>query len=172
VEFQKQFLTLAQSTGIQYQKTITMKIFERIDADIKAAMLAREKEKLEALRAVKTALLLARSEKGVAEPLTDETELKVIRKLISQREEAAEIYKKEGREDLYQKEINEAKFISAYLPPMMSIEEIEKELKSLIAEMGASGPSDFGKVMGAATKRFAGKADNKIVAAKLKEILG
>lgn len=149
-----------------------MKIFERIDADIKAAMLAREKEKLEALRAVKTALLLARSEKGASEPLSDEAELKIIRKLISQREEAAEIYRKEGRDDLCQKEINEARFISAYLPPMMSAEEIEKELKALVTEMGAVGPSDFGKIMGAATKRFAGKADNKIVAAKLKELLG
>lgn len=147
-------------------------IFERIDADIKAAMLAREKEKLEALRAVKTALLLARSEKGNAENLTEEAELKIIRKLISQREEAAEIYKKEGREDLYQKEVNEARYIAAYLPPMMGPEEIEKELRIMIAELGFSGSSDFGKAMGAAAKRFAGKADNKMVAAKLKELLG
>lgn len=149
-----------------------MKIFERIDADIKAAMLAREKEKLEALRAVKTALLLARSEKGPSETLSEEAEIKIIRKLISQREEAAAIYQQEGREDLYQKEMNEARYISVYLPAMMSEEELVKALKPIIAELGASGPADFGKVMGVATKKLAGKADNKMIAAKVRELLG
>lgn len=149
-----------------------MKISERIDSDIKAAMLARDKEKLEALRAIKAAILLARTEKGGSDVLTDETEFKILRKLISQREESATIYKQQNRDDLYQKEVNEAKYISAYLPAMMSESDVITELRKILEEVGQVSPAEFGKVMGLASKRLAGKAENKIIAAKLKELLG
>jgi uncharacterized protein YqeY len=149
-----------------------MKVSERIDADIKAAMLARDKEKLEALRAIKAAILLARTEKGGSDVITEETEMKILRKLISQREEAASIYKQQNRQDLYQQEVNEAGFISAYLPAMMGEEEIVTTLKKIISETGASSQADFGRVMGQAAKAFSGKADNKIVSAKIRELLG
>jgi len=149
-----------------------MKISERIDSDIKAAMLARDKEKLEALRAIKAAILIARTEKGGSDIITDETEFKILRKLISQREESATIYKQQNRDDLYQKEVNEAKYISAYLPAMMSESDVIAELTKILEEVGQVSPAEFGKVMGLASKRLAGKAENKIIAAKLKELLG
>lgn len=149
-----------------------MKVSERIDSDIKAAMLAREKEKLEALRAIKAAILLARTEKGGSDIITDETEFKILRKLISQREEAATIYKQQNRDDLYQKEVNEAKYISAYLPAMMDEADVVAELRKILAEVGPVSQAEFGKVMGMASKKLAGKAENKIIAAKLKELLG
>jgi uncharacterized protein YqeY len=149
-----------------------MKVSERIDADIKAAMLARDKEKLEAVRAIKAAILLARSEKGGSDILSEETEMKILRRLISQRDEAAAIYKQQNRPDLYQKEVNEAGYISAYLPAMMGEEEIVAVIKKIITETGASSQADFGKVMGQAAKTLSGKADNKIVSARIRELLG
>ncbi len=149
-----------------------MKVSERIDADIKAAMLAREKEKLEALRAIKAAILLARTEKGGIDQITDETEMKILRRLIAQRDEAAAIYKQQNRPDLYQKEVNEAGYISVYLPAMMGEDEIVTIIKKIISESGATSQADFGKVMGQAAKMLSGKADNKIVSAKIRELLG
>jgi uncharacterized protein len=149
-----------------------MKVSERIDSDIKAAMLARDKVKLEALRAIKAAVILARTDKGGSEILSEETEFKILRKLISQRDEAAAIYKQQNRQDLYEKEISEAGYISAYLPAMMSEEDVTAELKKMLAEVGPVTPAEFGKVMGMASKRLAGKAENKVIAAKLKELLG
>jgi uncharacterized protein YqeY len=149
-----------------------MKISEQIDSDIRAAMLARDKVKLEALRAIKAAIILARTDKGGSDILTEETEFKILRKLISQREEAATIYKQQNRQDLYDKEVSEAGFISAYLPAMMGEAEVTAELKKMLSEIGPVSPAEFGKVMGIASKRLAGKAENKIIAAKLKELLG
>jgi uncharacterized protein len=149
-----------------------MKVSESIDSDIRAAMLARDKVKLEALRAIKAAVILARTDKGGSEILTEETEFKILRKLISQREEAAAIYKQQNRQDLYEKEISEAGYISAYLPAMMSDADVTAELKMMLAEIGPVSPSEFGKVMGMATKKLAGKAENKVIAARLKELLG
>lgn len=149
-----------------------MKVSERIDADIKAAMLARDKVKLEALRAIKAAVILARTDKGGSEILSEETEFKILRRLIAQREEAATIYKQQNRQDLYDKEISEAGYISAYLPAMMSEEDVSTELKKILAEAGPVTPAEFGKLMGMASKKLAGKAENKVIAAKLKELLG
>jgi uncharacterized protein len=148
-----------------------MALFEQITEDIKKAMLAREKEKLESLRAIKSALLLARTEKGAGDSISEETEIKILQKLLNQRKEAAEIYKQQNREDLWKVEVAEAGFIEAYLPKMLSEEEVVAQVKMIIAETGAKGPSDMGKVMGVATKKFAGKADNRLVSSKVKELL-
>jgi uncharacterized protein YqeY len=118
------------------------------------------------------AIILARTDKGGSDILTEETEFKILRKLISQREEAATIYKQQNRQDLYDKEVSEAGFISAYLPAMMGETEVTAELKKMLSEIGPVSPAEFGKVMGIASKRLAGKAENKIIAAKLKELLG
>lgn len=148
-----------------------MTISEKIAADIKAAMLAKEKEKLEALRAVKAAFMLAKTEKGSADELSDDQELKIIQKLVKQRKDSAELYKTNGREELYEKEISEAKVIEQYLPEQMSEDEVVAAIKEIIAQVGAAGPQDMGKVMGAASKKLSGKAEGRLIAQKVKEIL-
>ncbi len=148
-----------------------MSLFEQIESDIKKAMLAKEKEKLEALRAVKAAFLLAKTEKGASETLSPDVELKIVQKLVKQRKETAEVYKANNREDLYAKEISEAAIIEQYLPKQMSEAEIEAEVKNIIAEVGAKGPQDMGKVMGVASKQLSGKADGKTISQKVKDML-
>lgn len=149
-----------------------MNLFDRISEDLKSAMKAREKEKLEALRAVKTAFLLARTDKTGEEMLTNEEELKIIQRLIKQRHESAEIYKSQNRNDLYEKEMLEATVIAEYLPKQLSDKELTRELEKIILNTGAAGPKDMGKVMGVASKVLAGKAEGKAIAAKVKELLG
>lgn len=151
---------------------IKMSLFEKINEDLKMAMKAREKEKLEAIRAVKSAFLLAKSDKGATAVLTEDEELKIIQKLVKQRNESAEIYKSQNRKDLYDREILEAQVISGYLPKQLSEEEVTKVLLNIIQSVGASGIRDMGKVMGVATKELAGKAEGKMIAAKVKELLG
>jgi uncharacterized protein len=148
-----------------------MSLYEKIEGDIKAAMLAKEKEKLEALRAVKAAFLVAKTEKGASDVLSEDTELKIIQKLVKQRKESAEIYKTNGREELYTKEMNEALVIEHYLPKQLSEAEIEAEVKKIITAVGAKGPQDMGKVMGVASKQLGGKADGKTISLKVKDIL-
>ena len=149
-----------------------MSLFDKINEDLKKAMKAREKDKLEAIRAVKTAFLLAKSDKGATAVLTGDEELKIIQKLVKQRNESAEIYKSQNRNDLYEKETLEADVISGYLPRQLSEEELTKALLNIIQSIGASGIRDMGKVMGVATKELAGKAEGKMIAAKVKELLG
>ena len=148
-----------------------MSYFDKVNEDIKHAMLNKEpKDKLEALRSIKAAFLVAKTEKaGVV--LTEELELKILNKLVKQRQESADIYKTQNRPDLYDKEMAELKEIEAYLPPAMSIEEIEKVVKAAIAGTGASSPSDLGKVMGIVTKQLAGKADGKILSDMVRRLL-
>lgn len=148
-----------------------MSISEKIAADIKAAMLAKEKEKLEALRAVKAAFMLAKTEKGSADELSEDQELKIVQKLVKQRKDSAELYKTNGREELYDKEMSEAAVIEQYLPKQMSEDEVVDAVKSIIAEVGASGPQDMGKVMGVASKKLSGKAEGRVIAQKVKEVL-
>ncbi len=148
-----------------------MSLFEKINADIKAAMLAKEKEKLEPLRAIKAAFLMAKTEKGASDTLSDETEIKIVQKLVKQRKDSAELYKTNNREELYAKEIAEAKIIEQYLPAQMSEEEIVEEIKVIISEVGAAGPQDMGKVMGIASKKLGGKAEGRVIAQKVKELL-
>ncbi len=147
-----------------------MTLEERINQDMKTAMKAKDKVTLEALRAVKSAILIAKTEKGSGE-LTPEAELKLLQKQVKQRKDSAEIYNQQNRADLADNELTEAAAIEKYLPKMLSDEEVTAEVTKIIEDVGAQGPSDMGKVMGAATKALAGKADGKAIADKVKSIL-
>ena len=149
-----------------------MSLTEKIAADLITAMKTKDKNSLEAIRAAKTAFVLARSEKGAASVLSAEEELKIIQKLVKQRRESAAIYKEQNRPDLYEKEVTEADVLEKYLPAKMSDEELLKILKVIIERVGAKSPADMGKVMGAATKELAGKADGKEISSKVKQLLG
>ncbi len=147
-----------------------MSLFDKISEDLKAAMLAKQKDRLESIRAIKTALLLAKTETGSHE-LTPDQEMKILQKMVKQRRESAEIYKSQNRTELYENEIREASIIEEYLPKQMSEAELLPLLKEIIQRVGATGPKDMGKVMGTATKELAGKADGKMIADKVKELL-
>jgi len=148
-----------------------MSLEEKINNDIKQAMLAREKEKLEALRAIKTALLVAKTEKGGSHEVTEEAELKLLQKLVKQRKDSAQIYQQQNRNDLADKELFEAKVIEEYLPEQISDEELTAIIKKIIEETGAKGVAEMGKVMAVAKTRLAGKAEGKVIADKIKSLL-
>jgi uncharacterized protein len=148
-----------------------MSLIEQISNDIKAAMLAKEKEKLEAIRSVKAALLLAQTEKGAAEELTADAEIKILQKLVKQRKDAAEMYKANNRLELYEKEVFEASIIEKYLPQQLSEAEITANVKAIVTQVGAKGPQDMGKVMGVASKQMAGKAEGKLISQVVKDVL-
>ena len=148
-----------------------MSLTEKISSDLITAMKAKDKVALEAIRAAKTAFVLARAEKGADAILTPEDELKIIQKLVKQRRESAAIYREQNRPDLYEKEIVEAEVLEKYLPAKMSAEELLNIIKGIIIRVGAKSPADMGKVMGVATKELAGKADGKEISAKVKELL-
>ncbi len=148
-----------------------MSLETTINEEIKNAMRAKDKITLEALRAVKSAILLAKTEKAGSDVLTEDVEMKLLQKLVKQRKDSADIYKDQGREELCQKELDEIKVIEKFLPEQMSDEELDKILKSIIEQTRASSPADMGKVMGIATKQLAGKADGKTISAKVKELL-
>ena len=148
-----------------------MNLKEQIDADIKKAMLAKNKEELTALRGIKSMILLAETEKGGSGDISSDVEMKLLTKAAKQRKESAEIFQKEGRQDLAQKELFELEVISRYLPKQLSESEITDELKKIIAQVGAKGPQDMGKVMGTATKALAGKADGKMISDLVKKLL-
>ncbi|HSH67061.1 MAG TPA: GatB/YqeY domain-containing protein [Bacteroidia bacterium] len=145
-----------------------MALEEKINSDIKAAMLAKETAKLEALRAVKSAILLLKTS---PEGYTDESELKALQKMVKQRKETADVYKTQNREDLAETELMQASVIEAYLPKQMDENTIREEVRKIIASVGASSPADMGKVMGVASKQLAGKADGKIISGIVKELL-
>jgi hypothetical protein len=148
-----------------------MSLTEKIAADLMAAMKAKDTLSLEAIRAAKTAFILAKSEKGADSVLTPEEELKIIQKLVKQRRESADIYRQQNRPDLYEKEESEAAVLERYLPAKMSTEELTAVIKSVIEKTGAKTAADMGKVMGAATKELAGKADGKEISAIVKQLL-
>jgi uncharacterized protein YqeY len=143
----------------------------QIQSDLKAAMLSKNEAALRALRAVKAAILLSKTS-GTGENLAPDDEIKILQKLVKQRKESIEIYEKQGRADLAKTEKEEIEIIEKYLPAQLSETAIKTEIIKIIQSLGASSPADLGKVMGAASKHFAGKADNKIVAAIVKEELG
>lgn len=148
-----------------------MSLRQQIDNDIKTAMLARNKEELTALRSVKSLILLAETEKGSSGEISLDVENKLLMKAAKQRKESAEIFQKEGREDLAKKELFELDVISRYLPKQLSEGEVSAELKKIIEQAGAKGPQDMGKVMGIATKQLAGKADGKLISEIVKKLL-
>ena len=149
-----------------------MSLTEKIASDLMAAMKAQDKGRLEALRAAKTAFILAKAERGADSVLTADEEIKIIQKLVKQRKESAAIYREQNRADLYEKEESEAAVLEGYLPARMSEEELVKVLKGIIERIGAKAPSDMGRVMGVATKELAGKADGKEISALVKQLLG
>ncbi len=134
-------------------------------------MLAKEAGKLEALRAIKAAILLAKTEKGASDELSSDTELKLLQKLVKQRRESAEIFTQNGRPELAEKEVSEANVIETYLPKQLSEDEVITEVRKIITEVGATSMKELGKVMGVASKAFAGKADGKMVADVVKKLL-
>jgi uncharacterized protein len=148
-----------------------MSLTEKIASDLMAAMKAKDKIVLEAIRAAKTAFTLARTEKSGDIALTPDEELKIIQKLVKQRRESAAIYKEQNRPDLYEKEVAEADILEKYLPAKMSEEDLKAIIKAIIERVGAKSPADMGKVMGVATKELAGKADGKEISAIVKQLL-
>ena len=144
---------------------------QEINQEIKAAMLSKNEARLRGLRAIKAALLLAKTEKGASEEITEDTEIKVLQKLAKQRRESAEIYKTQNRDDLYTIEIEELDVIEGFLPKQLSADEVQAKIKSIIESSGASSIKDMGKVMGLANKQLAGKADGKMISEIVKQLL-
>lgn len=149
-----------------------MNLEEKINNDIKTAMLSREQEKLEAIRAVKAAILLEKSKESGTGTIDEAAEMKILQKLVKQRKESAEVYSAGKREDLAIKELFEASIIEKYLPQQMSQEEVTDIIQKIITTSGASSMKDMGRVMGLASKEFAGKADNKMISDIVKRLLG
>lgn len=148
-----------------------MSLEQTINQDIKTAMIAKDQVRLAGLRAIKAALLLAKTEKGKAEQVSPETELKVLQKLAKQRKESADIYQQQNRGDLYEIEMSELAVIETYLPKQLDRDAIQSAVQAIIQETGASSIKDMGKVMGLANQRLAGQADGKTVALIVKEQL-
>jgi len=148
-----------------------MSLQENIDQDIKSAMLNKDSIRLRGLRAIKSALLLAKTEKGAQDMLNEEAEIKVLQRLAKQRKESAEIYQAQNRPDLYQIEQEELEVIESFLPQQMDRETVSALIKEIISHTGAVSMKDMGKVMGIANKDLAGKADGKTIAEVVKELL-
>ena len=148
-----------------------MSLEQRINDDIKAAMLARESQKLNALRAVKSAILLAKTQKGGGAELNEEAEIKILKQLVKQRQDSAEMYQQQNRQDLYEEEQFQLEIIQTYLPQMLSEEEVEKTVRQIIADTGSTSMKDMGKVMGMASKHLAGKADGRAISNIVKRLL-
>lgn len=148
-----------------------MNLFDTVSADIKAAMLARDKVRLEALRGVKKEFLEAKTAKGGDGELADDAAMKILVKMVKQRKESAAIYVEQNRPELAEEELAQAAVIESYLPKQMSEEELTAALKAIIEKVGATSAKNMGKVMGTATKELAGKADGKAISAKVRELL-
>ncbi|NML19761.1 GatB/YqeY domain-containing protein [Pseudoflavitalea sp. G-6-1-2] len=144
----------------------------KVNTDLKAAMLAKDEAALRGLRAIKSAILLAKTAEGAAgADLSEDAEIKLLQKLVKQRKDSLEIFQQQNREDLAKKEEEEIAVIEKFLPKQMSAEELKAEVAAIIAATGASSPADMGKVMGVASKQLAGKADGKSISAAVKELL-
>ena len=149
-----------------------MEMFDRTSNDIKDAMKAKDKVRLETLRNIKKVFLEAKTAPGANDTLTDDAAMKIMQKLVKQGKDSATLYTEQGRADLAEAELAQVAVIETYLPKQMSAEELEVALKAIIAEVGAEGPKDMGKVMGTATKKLAGLAEGRAISAKVKELLG
>ena len=148
-----------------------MDLFEKVSEDIKNAMKAKDKVSLETLRNVKKFFLEAKTAPGANDTLTDADALKIIQKLVKQGKDSAEIYTQQGRVDLAEAELAQVKVLETYLPKQMTAEELEVEVKAIIAQVGAAGPKDMGKVMGVASKALAGKAEGRAISETVKRLL-
>jgi uncharacterized protein YqeY len=148
-----------------------MSLKAQIDQDIKKAMLAKNKEELDALRSIKSLILLAETEKGSAGEVAADVEIRLLTKAAKQRKESADIFTQQNRADLAEKELNQLEVINRYLPKQLSEAEVTEELKKIIETLGAKSPAEMGKVMGAATKQLAGKADGKLISELVKKLL-
>lgn len=148
-----------------------MSLFDTVSNDIKSAMMAKDRVKLEALRGVKKEFIEAKTAKGGNGELSDDMALKILAKMVKQRRESAAIYVEQNRPELAESELAEAAVIEAYMPKQLSDEELTAELQAILAEVGAAGPQDMGKVMGVASKRLAGRADGRAISTKVKELL-
>ncbi|MBD5385621.1 GatB/YqeY domain-containing protein [bacterium] len=146
-------------------------LFDQVSDDIRKAMLAREKTRLEALRGIKKEFLEAKTAKGANGELSDDTAMKILVKMVKQRKESADIYASNNRPELAANELAEAAVIEEYLPKQLTAEELDKELRAIVAEVSAEGPAHMGKVMGVASKRLAGRAEGKAINAAVREIL-
>lgn len=148
-----------------------MNLFDQISNDIKNAMLAKDKLRLETLRGIKKEFLEAKTAKGSDGELSDDIAMKILVKMVKQRKDSAQIYIEQNRPELAESELGEAKVIEEYLPKQITEAELEAELKNIIAEVGATSAKDMGKVMGVASKKLAGRAEGKAISAKVKELL-
>ena len=148
-----------------------MALTQRIEIEIKSAMIAKDKVRLTALRAVKSLILLEETKEGFSGALTEEEELKLLTKAAKQRKDSAEIYEKQNRADLLEVELAELAVIQEFLPKALSEEELTQAIQEIIVQTGATGPQDMGKVMGKASKELAGKADGKAIADRVKTLL-
>lgn len=148
-----------------------MNLFDKVSGDIKTAMLARDKVRLEALRGIKKEFLEAKTAKGGDGELSDDAALKILAKMVKQRKESASIYTEQNRKDLAGEELAQAAIIEEYLPKQLSEEELTAALKEIIARVGATSAKEMGKVMGTATKELAGKAEGKAISSKVRELL-
>ena len=148
-----------------------MSLKSTIETEIKQAMLSKDKDRLRALRAIKSQILLAETEKGGGGELSEEAEIKLLTKAAKQRRDSITVYEEQGREDLSATEKSELEVIESFLPKQLSEEEVTEEVKKVIEEVGATGPQDLGKVMGNATKKLAGQADGKIISSIAKKLL-
>ena len=162
---------LARFGNFVKQIIAAMSLKTQIDQDIKKAMLAKNKEELDALRGIKSMILLAETEKGSATEISADTEIRLLTKAAKQRKESADIFSKEGRTDLAQKENFQLEIIARYLPKQLTEAELTNEINAIIQQTGAKGPQDLGKVMGVASKMLAGKADGKAISDVVKKIL-
>ena len=148
-----------------------MALFEQVSNDIKAAMLAKDKIRLQALRGIKKEFIEAKTAKGGEGELSDDIATKILQKMVKQRKDSANIYTQQNRSELADGELAEAAVIEEYLPKQLTGEELEVILKEIIAKVGASGPQDMGKVMGMATKELAGKAEGRLISETVKRLL-
>lgn len=148
-----------------------MSLKQQIDSDIKKAMLAKSKEELEALRSIKSLILLAETDRGASAEISTDTENKLLMKAAKQRKESADIFRQQNRADLAERELFQLEVINRYLPKQLSEQEIENVIKSIIQQVNAKGPQDMGKVMGTATKTLAGQAEGKIISEIVKRLL-
>jgi uncharacterized protein len=148
-----------------------MSLEQKIMADLKTAMLAKDDAALRSLRAIKAAIIIAKTAEGAKGEITEEEETKLLQKLVKSRKDSLEIFRQQNRSDLAKKEEEEIAIIEKFLPKQMTIDEIKAEVEKIITAVGASSPADMGKVMGVATKQLAGKADGKTISSLVKELL-